>query len=31
MLHIDHAVMTAPVDADMIVQKVTSAYNRLAS
>ena len=31
MLHIDHAVMTAPVDADMIVQKVTAAYNRLAS
>ena len=31
MLHIDNAVMTAPVDADMIVQKITSAYNRLAS
>ena len=30
MLHIDTAVMTAPVDADMIVQKITAAYNRLA-
>ena len=31
MLHIDNAVMMAPVDADLVVQKVTSAYNRLAS
>ena len=31
MLHIDNAVMTAPVDVDMVVQRITSAYNRLAS
>lgn len=31
MLHIDTAVMTTPVDADMVVSKVTAAYNRLAS
>jgi hypothetical protein len=31
MLRIDRAVMTAPVDADLIVQKLTAAYTRLAS
>jgi hypothetical protein len=31
MLHIENAVMTSPVDVDMIVSKVTSAYHRLAS
>lgn len=31
MLHIENAVMTSPVDVDMVAQRVTAAYNRLAS
>jgi len=31
MLHIDRATITAPVDADMIVQKIATAYRRMAS
>jgi hypothetical protein len=29
MLHIDRATITAPVDADMIVQKIATAYRRM--
>ena len=31
MLAIDKAVFNAPVDADMVVQKITTAYRRMAS
>ena len=31
MLHIDKATIVAPVDAEMLAQKVTAAYTRMAS
>lgn len=31
MLHIDHALINEPVNADMLVQKIATAYHRMAS